>query len=136
MWVPSATLGNVFFASLMEGANTSLGPVQHRSRSSAERLQAVGHNPHAEVLRVGSIGHGEGGLGPIDLMLTGDAAHLVGRFGEAEQTRSANGVGRKHAAGAVDGKRTTDLGVACVGHLPAPAFFADEMRLAPPRFGP
>ena len=49
-------------------------------------------HPDAEVLRVGAIGHAERGLGSIDLMLAGDAAHLVGRFGEAEQTRGADGV--------------------------------------------
>ena len=48
------------------------GGPSHRSPSSAERLQAVGHHPHAEVLRIGAIGHGEGRLGPIDLVLTRD----------------------------------------------------------------
>src|SRR5580692_2020672 len=100
---------------------------RHRigSLSSAERLQAVGHHPHAEVLRIGAIGHGEGRLSSVNLVFTGDTAHLVGRFGEAEQTRSADGVGREDAAGAVDRKRTTDLGVPSVGHLPTLALFGD-----------
>jgi hypothetical protein len=75
----------------------------------SERLQPVAHHPHAELLRVGSKGHGEGSRGPLNLVLTGSAAHLIGRFGEVEKSRGADRVRRMDAAGAIDGNRTTDL---------------------------
>ena len=62
-------------------------------------------DPHAEVLAVGAVGHGQGGLGPVDLVLAGGAAHLVGGLGEAEQARGADRVARQHAARAVDRER-------------------------------
>src|SRR4051794_34161480 len=75
-------------------------------------------DPHGEELGAAAVGVSEGDLGPVDLVLTGLAAHLHRRLGESKCARRTDRIGRQHAATHVDRQVAVHLRGTVLHHSP------------------
>src|SRR4051794_8063928 len=93
-------------------------------------------DPHGEELGAAAVGVSEGDLGPVDLVLTGLAAHLHRRLGESKCARRADRIGRQHAATHVDRQVAVHLRRTVLHHPPPLTGVGDPQVLEPHRLEP